>query len=128
MTLAEQSGNRQPELKIYGSLEFASGLFHSGNDLRRINKMVLVHSFGISPDRSQEDPERVKFDYTYDGITVVTNAIRRSGADRESIIKAMARTHHPDGLTGPVSFDGMGNRTGALRFIQIIDGKVVPFP
>jgi branched-chain amino acid transport system substrate-binding protein len=51
--------------------------------------------------------------YAYDGMTVILEAIRAAGPDREAIRDALAGTRH-DGVTGPVAFDEHGNRLGPV--------------
>lgn len=50
--------------------------------------------------------------YTYDAVRTLIVAIRRAGLDRVSIQKTLANLRLENGLTGPIAFDGDGNRHG----------------
>jgi len=52
--------------------------------------------------------------YAYDGMTVILEAIRTAGPDRQAIRDALASTRQEEGVTGPIAFDQHGNRLGPV--------------
>tara|TARA_R110001583_G_scaffold191209_2_gene356140 strand:- start:9153 stop:10244 length:1092 start_codon:yes stop_codon:yes gene_type:complete len=59
--------------------------------------------------------------YAFDGMNIIIDVIRKTGFDRTKIQETMAETNYK-GLTGFIQFDEKGNRVGAVRLIEIIDG------
>lgn len=55
--------------------------------------------------------------YAYDGMTLILSAIRRVGPDRYKIRDALAAVNDIQGITGPIRFDGSGNRKGFVRLV-----------
>jgi branched-chain amino acid transport system substrate-binding protein len=63
--------------------------------------------------------------YSYDGMKILIEAIRKAGIpDREKIQKALQEIHY-DGVTGLIRFDDKGNRRGNFEVTNIKKG--VPF-
>lgn len=62
--------------------------------------------------------------FSYDGMTLLINAIREGGTDRESIQKALLNINY-EGVTGTIKFDEKGNRKGTPGLMQIKDGLPV---
>lgn len=56
--------------------------------------------------------------FSYDGMNLLIEAIKKAGLDRENIQKALSEIQY-EGVTGPIQFDGKGNRSGSLRVIPI---------
>lgn len=63
--------------------------------------------------------------YSFDGMSLLIEAIRMAGTDRENIRKYMSGMHF-EGVTGPIQFDGKGKRLGAPSLTQIKNGISVP--
>lgn len=55
--------------------------------------------------------------YAYDGMTLILSAIRHVGPDRYKIRDALAAVNDRRGITGPIRFDGSGNRKGLVRLV-----------
>jgi branched-chain amino acid transport system substrate-binding protein len=64
--------------------------------------------------------------YAYDGMQLILEAIHREGRDPEAIQKYLQGIRFEDGVTGPISFDELGNRKDAVRIIRISGGKAIP--
>jgi len=60
----------------------------------------------------------VKAAYSYDGVGILIEAIRKSGFNRDKIQKTMLNTDY-QGITGSVKFDNKGNRISNTGFIEI---------
>jgi ABC-type branched-subunit amino acid transport system substrate-binding protein len=62
--------------------------------------------------------------YAYDGVSVLTDAKKRTVNDRSGLQDALMKTDH-NGITGNIQFDKNGNRTGRLFFMILKEGKLV---
>jgi len=63
--------------------------------------------------------------YSFDGMSLLIEAIRKSGTDRVEIQKTLTKIKF-DGVTGPIQFDDNGKRTGKVNLIEIKNGIYVP--
>ncbi len=106
----------RPHLKVYGTLKFSMGLDSQDIDLKNMEGMILVQSYEGAKEKSGPIPMELAASYAYDGINLILQAILEVGLERESIRDYILHQDHPDGLTGPVKFDEMGNRSGKLQF------------
>ena len=106
----------RPNLKVYGTLKFSMGLDSQDIDLKSLDGIILIHSYKGSLEKSGPIPMELAPSYAYDGINLILQAILEVGLDKESIRDYILHQDHPDGLTGPVKFDEMGNRSGKLQF------------
>lgn len=59
--------------------------------------------------------------YTFDGMSLIIEAIRSSGLDRDKIQKYLTKIHF-EGVTGPIQFDDKGKRVGKAGLMQIKNG------
>ena len=59
--------------------------------------------------------------YSYDGMCMLVEAIRRAGLNREEIQKSLMKIHF-DGITGLIQFDDKGKRKGAVRLMELKNG------
>ncbi|MGC1392421.1 MAG: ABC transporter substrate-binding protein [Bacteroidales bacterium] len=62
--------------------------------------------------------------YSFDGMSLLIEAIRMAGTDRENIRKYMAGMHF-EGVTGPIQFDEKGKRIGKVNLMEIKNGLLV---
>ena len=116
----------RPDLTIYGTLKFSMGLDSQDIDLKSLDGMILVQSYAGTKEKNRPKPLGLAASYTYDGINLILQAIFEVGLERESIRDYILNQHHPVGLTGPVTFDELGNRSGYIQFIEIRKGESVP--
>src|SRR5664279_718222 len=63
--------------------------------------------------------------YSFDGMSLLIEAIRKAGTDREEIQKTLTKIRF-DGVTGPIQFDEKGKRIGAANLVEIKNGIPVP--
>ena len=64
-------------------------------------------------------------EYSFDGMSLLIDAIRSGGPDRENIQNALTKIHF-EGVTGPIQFDDKGKRSGAAKLMEIKNGISVP--
>ena len=104
-----------PDLKLYGTLAFSTGLESQEKNRKSLPGMNLVHSYSGPQEKRLPDPEELAASYVYDGINLILHAITMVGLERLSIRDYILHQDHPDGITGPISFDEMGNRSGKIQ-------------
>jgi len=76
---------------------------------------TFLETFGYQPGAAAA--------YAYDGINLIIEAIKKSGADRDNIIDAFTEMKYKPGVTGENSFDVTGNRTGNPDLMIIENGR-----
>ena len=119
-TAAALAKQLPPEIELYGGLRLNSKVL-----LQDLSQTVYL----ISPD-TQATPQIKRFRqqhmqqfgreshlaaaFAYDGMHTLLAAIQQAGLDRARIREAMAESHLPDGVTGPLRFDAAGNRVGTM--------------
>lgn len=59
--------------------------------------------------------------YSFDGMSLLIEAIRRAGTNHDEIQKSMAKIHF-EGVTGSIQFDDKGKRIGEAVLVQIKNG------
>ena len=59
--------------------------------------------------------------YSFDGMSMLIEAIRKSGTDRSEIQKTLTKIRF-DGVTGPIQFDDKGKRMGKVNMVEIKNG------
>ena len=59
--------------------------------------------------------------YSFDGMSLLIEAIRKAGPDRSEIQKTLTKIRFV-GVTGPIQFDEKGKRIGAANLVEIKNG------
>lgn len=124
-----------PEINLYGTLGLITGLVPGDPSWQEMEDISII-SPGYPPSALREafdtafaektgHPPPAEAAYTYDGISMIIRAIRSAGTDREAVKNELATLKY-NGITGTITFDEMGNRSGELRFIQVRNGKAIP--
>jgi branched-chain amino acid transport system substrate-binding protein len=135
MTLLKQKGMNQ---MIFGTLAVTDGQKAGGTDWSKWEGSMLVSSghWFTAEGKAFQDAFRKTYGYlpgaaaayAYDGTRVILEAVRQAGADRDSIIGALAGTNHRSGTTGPIQFDAQGNRAGPAGLMTVRNGKPSRMP
>lgn len=55
----------------------------------------------------------------YDAVTLVANAVRASGANRARLRDQLASNRHYGGVSGVISFDGLGNNQAPVQVVRL---------
>jgi branched-chain amino acid transport system substrate-binding protein len=124
-----------PEIRNVGTLGLITGLEPGSPSWKGLEDIELV-SPGFIPSGPGSDFEvayreltgqlpPLKAAFTYDGVSMITRAVRIAGTDRERIKDAL-RAMEFQGMTGTIAFDDMGNRMGGIAFFTIREGVPVP--
>lgn len=116
---------------VFGALSILDENELSGQDLKNYENVVLVSSgnwsgsmgiafrkdfkqtYGIIPDEVAS--------YSFDGMSLLLEAIRTGGPGRKEIQKSLKKIHF-QGVTGPIQFDARGKRVGVPFLIEIRNG------
>jgi len=83
-------------------------------------KLDFSAAFGVHPD--------VVAAFAYDGIHLVTEAVRKAGLNRAKIRDVLAQTVIFDGVTGEIRFDGSGANTVQPVLLVVHEGELLPEP
>jgi ABC-type branched-subunit amino acid transport system substrate-binding protein len=62
--------------------------------------------------------------FAYDGMKMLIGAVESSGNDPDKVKDNLQKSQY-DGVTGRISFDEKGKRTGTISFFTINDGQIV---
>ncbi len=116
-----------PAIRIYGTLAFTAGMERSEKGSFAFEGIQSIYHYGDSPTRKSKFHEAffqkygqlpgITACYAYDGMNLILESILQAGLDKESIKDHLPGMNYPHGVTGPISFDSMGNRTGTIQFI-----------
>lgn len=95
------------------------------DDVSIVSSEDLTGSMGI---RFSEDYKRTYGNmpgavasYAFDGMNVLIEAIKKSGADRDKIKNSLKEINY-EGVTGIIQFDDKGNRRGLPGFVRMKNG------
>ena len=120
--LLMELGELMPSLKIYGTLHFTMGAEsrkipwsqYEGISMIAPVSKLSGNSGTLSDSRSA---------YMYDAVNMVIRAIRQTGTEREAITEYLSGIKYQEGITGPISFDELGNRNSKPVMIRIEEGQ-----
>jgi len=123
------------EVQIFGPLSMtADGLIGSGFSTGCEGGIFVSSKFCFTTHGQEfknifldtyENMPNPAASYTYDGVKLIIEAIRKAGTDRDKIRDVLADIEYSNGATGPIQFDDHGNRTSPVFMIQMIKGHPV---
>lgn len=129
LEIIERIRERMPEVMMYGTHSFTSGIDLQTPSWDTYEGMTLISAEILrTPEGKQfQDFFQSKYGYkpglsafhAYDGTKLIIQAILQTGSDREAIKDYIAETRFSGWATGSISFDELGNRTGATLFTHI---------
>ena len=132
--LIQQLRKNKIDVPIFGALSLLDEDELSGNDLKNYEGVTIVSAMNLSESKSKSfQMDFLKTygklpgtaaEYSYDGMSLLIEAIRSAGTDRENIQKALAKLHY-DGVTGSIQFDDKGKRAGVPSLVEIKNGVPV---
>lgn len=121
-----------PEMKIFGTHAFTAAIAYEQGTWQKYEGLYLITGAYPYSEKGKEFEaaffEKYGFRpmiatcYAYDGMQMILAALKASGGDRELLRKALMNLDYKQGLTGPISFDELGNRKDAAR-LNLIDQK-----
>jgi branched-chain amino acid transport system substrate-binding protein len=134
LEIIEQIRYRKINMPVFGSLAFLDENHQSVYKLTDYENIMFVSSDdwlrngGSSFTRRFRDkygrlPGAVTA-YAYDGMSILIEAIRKAGLDRDKIQTAVSETNLK-GVTGIIKFDKRGNREGDATVLKIKKGLPV---
>jgi branched-chain amino acid transport system substrate-binding protein len=126
---------RKMNQTVFGTLSILNENKLSGKELQEFDHMMLVPSeiwtgskylaFRQEYQKLYGKIPGVVAAYAFDGMNLLIEAIRTSGGpEREKIQEALLKIHY-EGVTGPIRFDGKGNRVGNVAVVKILNGLPV---
>ncbi len=122
---------RKMNQSVFGSLLLLDDDQLSEQDLKYYENTLIVSSGNLSGSKSLAFSEEFKRTYgkypgvvaaySFDGMSLLIEAIRRAGTDRDEIQKILTKIHF-EGVTGTIQFDDKGKRIGVPDLIEIKNG------
>lgn len=113
------------DIVLYGTHMFASGLDAETVGRKPFSRMILVSIdvlSGSSAARFREEftgrygyTPRLTAYYAHDAASLLLEGISLFGADREALKLRLPGIRYREGITGPITFDKLGNRNDAVR-------------
>ncbi len=136
MKLIQYLQQREINKPIFGSFALLDEDEISAQDLKYYKNIIMIYSENRSGSKYSAFSEEYKktygrlpgpvAEYSFDGMNILIEAIRKAGLDRENIQKAIAKMHF-EGVTGIIQFDDKGKRIGTPGFMEIKnDNPVIP--
>jgi branched-chain amino acid transport system substrate-binding protein len=116
---------------LFGELSLLDDDDSPEHNLKYYQNIILVSSINLSGPQGvsfckkfQKSYGRLPGEvaaYSYDGMNILINAIRKAGTDRIEIQKALTKLKY-EGVTGAIQFDDKGKRMGTPGLMEIKNG------
>jgi branched-chain amino acid transport system substrate-binding protein len=134
MRIITQLRERKMNQSVFGSLSLLDENEIPGQDMKYYENVVLISPGNLSGSKGLAFREEFQKTYgklpgavaaySFDGMNLLIEAIRKAGPDRENIQKALSKIHF-EGVTGLIQFDDKGKRMGTPGLIEIKNGVPV---
>ena len=131
LRLIRQLRQRKMNQSVFGALSILDEDELSGQYLKDYENVVLVSSGNRAGSKGiafREDFKKTYgkipgavATYSFDGMSLLLEAIRIAGPDRDEIQKSLKKIHF-EGVTGSIQFDDKGKRVGTPVLIEIKNG------
>ena len=133
LEITKEARKMIPSLTVYGTHTFTSGINPDHPNWEDYEGMILIsrgrlhHPSGEQfrsafNSRFGQLPGISAF-YTYDGMNLIIEALRKSGLEKGAIKDTIAVIHYTEGVTGSITFDEYGNRTDPTQFMIVQNDK-----
>lgn len=131
MKFINQMERRKMKQRVFGAISILDENESSVQEQEEYKNMILFVSGNWTRPKGQafrREYQRLYGNvpgavaaYSYDGMCLLIEAVRRSGTDRDEIQKALTKIRF-DGVTGSIQFDERGKRIGATNLVEIKNG------
>jgi len=131
LRIIQQLRQNKMNQSVFGALSLMDENELSYNDLKYYENVVLISSGNWSDSKNsafREEYQRIYGKipgavaaYSFDAMSLLIEAIRSAGLDRENIQKFLTKIHF-DGVTGSIRFDDKGKRMGTPDMMEIKNG------
>jgi len=131
LRLIRQLRQRKMNQSVFGALSILYEDELSGQYLKDYENVVLVSSGNRTGSKGivfREDYKKTYgkipgavATYSFDGMSLLLEAIRIAGPDRDEIQQSLKKIHF-EGVTGSIQFDDKGKRVGTPVLIEIKNG------
>lgn len=121
-----------PSLQLYGTLHFTMGAERRSIPWKYYQGMYVISAgplwFQGEGGISDYIFPKSRYASVQTAVSLVIEAIKQAGTDREAIKSYLLKMDTFAGLTGPISFDKNGNLSSSPKVFRIIQGKLEPVP
>lgn len=116
-----------PSLQIYGTLHFTIGAENKKLHWQDYEGMYMISAgpIWIGNDYLFANARDAS---AHDAVDLIIKSVKQVGTDREAIKNYLMEIHYDEGMTGPIAFDEMGNRTRLPVLTRIVQGERIPIP
>ena len=131
LRLIQQLKQNKINKPVFGALSLLNEDELADQDLKYYDNVVMVASGNLSGSKALTFREEfrkaygkqpgVVAAYSFDGMSLLLEAIRKAGTDRIEIQKILTKIHF-EGVTGQIRFDDKGKRMGTPDLIEIKKG------
>ena len=131
LRLIQQLKQNKINKTLFGALSLLNEDELADQDLKYYDNVVMVASGNLSGSKALTFREEFRkaygkqpgavAAYSFDGMSLLLEAIRKAGTDRIEIQKILTKIHF-EGVTGPIRFDDKGKRMGTPDLIEIKKG------
>lgn len=131
--LIQQLKQNKINKPLFGALSLLNEDELADQDMKYYDNVVMVASGNLSGSKDLTFSEEFRkiygkqpgavAAYSFDGMSLLLEAIRKGGTDRIEIQRILTKIHF-EGVTGPIQFDDKGKRMGTPDLIEI--KKVIP--
>jgi ABC-type branched-subunit amino acid transport system substrate-binding protein len=128
LTFLQQLRKNKLNLEVYGTVSLFAKDRADAMELSQYSPITFVSSGNLlkTKESSFKREYYKKYGkmpgaiaaYAFDGMSLIIEAVRHSGFDREKMQEAMANSHY-NGITGRIEFDKNGNRIDTSELIEI---------
>jgi len=129
--LIQQLKQNKINKTLFGALSLLNEDELADQDLKYYDNVVMVASGNLSGSKALTFREEFRkiygkqpgavAAYSFDGMSLLLEAIRKAGIDRIEIQKILTKIHF-EGVTGQIRFDDKGKRMGTPDLIEIKKG------
>ena len=117
-------------MQLYGTLHFTMGAERRSIPWKYYEGMYVISAgpiwFQGEGGISDYIFPKSRYASVQTAVSLVIEAIKQAGTDREAIKNYILEMDTFAGLTGPISFDKSGNLSGRPKVFRIIQGKLEP--
>jgi branched-chain amino acid transport system substrate-binding protein len=134
MKIIQQLHQRKINQPVFGTLSLLNEDESSDQFMKYYEDAVFVASINLSGSKGlsfREEFQKIYGKlpgavaaYSFDGMSLLIEAIKSAGTDREKIQKALAKIQF-EGVTGLIKFDDKGKRIGTPLLMEIKNGLPV---
>lgn len=135
MKIIQQMQLRKLNFPVFSTLSVLNENEVSNSGMKTMENRIQITSSPWSKSRQSSFNDEFQRKYgnlpgtvaafSFDGMNVLVEAIKKTSLERENIQKALSEIHY-EGVTGILQFDQKGNRSGSVVVTLVKNGSPLP--